>query len=122
MISTINSLVNDKANTSDLSAVAFSGDYNDLINQPDVSGYATISYVNTAIENSIMPDLSGYATISYVDSAVAGIPAVDLTNYATKTYVDSAILNSTVNKLYVDGGYSATVYDDTDLVLDGNGA
>lgn len=45
-------LLDDKANTSSLSAVAFSGDYNDLENKPDipdVSNYYTKSEVDTKI-------------------------------------------------------------------------
>ena len=66
-----------------LSDVAFSGDYDDLLNKPDLSTYVTY---NALSEMS-------YATQSYVTNAIAAIPSVDLTGYATETYVTTAIGN-----------------------------
>jgi len=65
----------------------------------DLTGYATESFVNTAVANGAV-DLTGYATESYVDNAVANV-SVDLTGYATEAYVDQA---NTDLKSYVDGG------------------
>ena len=59
----------------------------------DLGGYATIDYVDAAIEaiDFPEPDMSGYATVDYVDNVVENIkiPEVDLTGYATETYVKS---------------------------------
>lgn len=52
---------------------------------PDVSIYATKSYVN-AVSNAI-PDVSGFATKSYVDAVSNAIP--DVSGLATKEYVDA---------------------------------
>ena len=68
---------------STLSDVAFSGDYDDLENKPDLSTYVT----QTALEGM------SYATETYVSNAIAAIPGVDLTGYATETYVTTAIEN-----------------------------
>ena len=64
-----------------LSDVAFTGDYNDLINTPDLSAYVT---------NDALSGMS-YATQSYVSDAIAAIPQVDLSSYATITYVNDKI-------------------------------
>lgn len=66
-----------------LSDVAFSGDYNDLINTPDLSSYITSSELSNM----------SYATTTYVNDAIAAIPGVDLTGYATEAYVTTAIGN-----------------------------
>lgn len=62
---------------------SFSGDYNDLSNTPDLSGFLTSS------------DLSGYATESYVDNAIPDtsnfLTSSDLSGYATESYVDAEI-------------------------------
>jgi hypothetical protein len=73
-----------------LAPVAFTGDYDDLVNVPvitetDLTGYATEDYVDTAITN--------LATEDYVDTAISNIPEVDLTGYATETFVGTAISN-----------------------------
>lgn len=72
------------AKTADLSSVATSGLYADLLGKPDLTVYA----LKTEI-----PSTSGLATETYVDEAIANIdiPTVDLTDYATKVYVDEAI-------------------------------
>ena len=62
---------------------SFSGDYEDLYNTPDLSGFLTSS------------DLSGYATESYVDNAIPDtsnfLTSSDLSGYATESYVDSKV-------------------------------
>lgn len=68
---------------------------------PNTSNFATTTYVQTAINESL-PDLSSYAkttdleglaTEEYVDNAIAGVEAgdVDLTNYYTKSEVNGLI-------------------------------
>lgn len=104
-----------------LSDVAFSGDYADLLNTPNLSSYVTKTDLNnagylTAVPNdyptyaaiSAMGYLTavpntyptytaiqamGYATQAYVTNAIDAIPGVDLTGYATETYVMTAIGN-----------------------------
>lgn len=64
----------------------------------DLSGYATITYVDEAIAEAQLgggggsPDLSTYATKTYVDNAVAK-NKVDLTNYYTKSQVEAYCAN-----------------------------
>lgn len=92
-----------------LADVAFSGDYNDLQNKPDLSAYITES------------ELSGmsYATTTYVADAIASIPGVDLSAYVTKedlsaqSYVTSAALESMA--------YATTTYvmDKVNAIIDG---
>ena len=63
----------------------------------DLSGYATETYVNDAIDNIDIPevDLSGYATETFVTNKIAEAQLdggdVDLSGYATKTYVDDML-------------------------------
>ena len=64
----------------------FSGSYADLTNKPTIpaavslTGYATESYVTTAISGISIPSLSGYATETYVDEAIGAIPPPSLSN------------------------------------------
>ena len=62
----------------------FSGNYDDLTNKPDLSTYATTTYVDDAVAGvtgfsgdyadlTNKPDLSTYATTTYVNTAVAGV-------------------------------------------------
>lgn len=60
------------ANT--LADVAFSGDYTDLSNKPDLTVYTTYAYVT-----------------SYVAGAIAEIPSTDLSDYTTYAYVTSYV-------------------------------
>lgn len=69
--------------------VLFSGSYNDLTNKPTIpslTGYATETYVNSAINGIPSPDLTNYATKTYVNDAIPS-----LTGYATETYVNNAL-------------------------------
>ena len=89
--STITTALSDKANSSDLSDVAFSGSYNDLTDTPSIpslTGLATETFVTT----------QGYVTSSDV--------ATTLTSYASKTYVGEQgfITASTLTQ----GGYLTT--------------
>jgi hypothetical protein len=60
-------------------------------------------------------DLTGYATETYVDTAINNIPAVDLTGLATETYVDSAIselLESSAETIQTLNELTAALEDD----------
>jgi hypothetical protein len=96
----------------------FSGSYEDLTNKPtipDLTGYATTSWVLSQLSNATV-DLSDYYTRSEVDAtisvavtaALAG-STTDLTNYYTKTQVDSAFYNKTeVNDLIANASGGST--------------
>jgi hypothetical protein len=81
----------------------------------DLTGYATETYVDTAINNIPAVDLTGLATETYVDTAINNIPAVDLTGLATETYVDSAIselLESSAETIQTLNELTAALEDD----------
>jgi hypothetical protein len=69
-----------------LATVATSGSYADLTNKPTIpaevslTGYATESYVTTAISGISIPSLTGYATETYVGDAIGAIPPPSLSN------------------------------------------
>lgn len=42
---------------------------------PSLTGYATETYVNTAVSSISIPSLTGYATETYVGTAISNIPA-----------------------------------------------
>jgi hypothetical protein len=72
----------------------FSGDYNDLVNVPTLF---TGSY-NDLTDAPTIPDLTGYATESYVQTQLAGYqPSVDLSAYALKTELFDGDYNSLSN-------------------------
>ena len=68
-----------------------------------------------------LPDanLTGYATIEYVDEAIANnVPEIDLTGYATTEYVDDSNLGLVIlNKLSLGSspGYGSGIVDETTL-------
>ena len=75
---------------------------------PELTGYATETYVNNSIAAIPPVDLSGYATKSevsaanyatqtYVDESIAAIPPTDLTDYATIEFVNQAIADSGID-------------------------
>ena len=53
--------------------------------------YATVDYVDQAIDNIPEVDLSNYYSKSEVDKIIAELPTTDLTDYATKEYVEKAV-------------------------------
>ena len=66
----------------------------------DLSGY----YTKTEVDG-LIPDTTGFATITYVDTAVAG---VDFSNYYTKAEVDTEVSNVSVD---LSGYYTKTEID-----------
>ena len=76
----------------------FSGSYNDLTDTPTI------------------PDLTGYATQTYVDTAIGNVNGgggnVDLTGYATETYVNQQISAASL-------GGVANINDLNDVAIDG---
>ena len=103
----------------ELSSNAYLTQHQSLANYPtfdDVSnmGYATKSYVQNKIDAIPQPDLSPYATKSYVVDYVATYaPQPDLSPYATKSYTASNYPTYT----YVKNQY--TTYDYIDTVVEG---
>ena len=80
--------ISGKANISDLSAVATSGNYNDLINKPtipSIDGLATETYVN----NKIIPNLVGNTVTNKTLTLT-----VDKYQYAVLSNGDSVVLPS----------------------------
>lgn len=75
-----------KVDTSSLSTVATTGSYSDLANIPDLTTYATKTYVDNAVDN-VSVDLTGYATTSYVDNSVFSGNYDDLANKPTFAFV-----------------------------------
>lgn len=98
----------------------FSGDYNDLINQPtipDVSTFISETAIDSKIASAVTGgtvDLSDYVTETELATELANYqPSVDLTAYYTKTEVDGLIptvptdisqLTDTTNLLSGSGG------------------
>jgi hypothetical protein len=104
----------------DLTGYALAADIPDVSNfitaedipAVDLTGYATETYVTTAIGDIVIPtvptnvseftndagfitssSLTGLATETYVTTAIADIPPTDLTGYATETYVNTQVSN-----------------------------
>jgi len=102
------------ANT--LSDVAFSGDYNDLSNTPDLTVYANKSDLNSYVSKTELSAMS-YASQEYVQQAIADIPGVDLSAYVTKemlsaqSYVTTTALESMAyaTESYVMGKVNALI-------------
>lgn len=92
--------LNSKVNVSDLSSVATSGNYQDLINKPTIPTVdVTKEYVDTQLLTkanvSDIPSLDGYATETFVTDKIAEASLaggdVDLSGYATIDFVTQEI-------------------------------
>ena len=85
----INNFLSYKADISSLSQVAFSGDYLDLNNKP-----------NIPTKTSDLENDSEFITRDEVDDIISAIPVVDLSNYYTKseTFSQTEINNLLNNK------------------------
>ena len=100
----INTLLSDKANSSDLATVATTGSYNDLSNKPTIptkvselqndSGYVAGSSLATVATTGSYTDLSNTPTIPTKVSELQNDSGyITGTNYYTKTEVDTALSN-----------------------------
>ena len=89
-----------KANTSDLSAVATSGSYNDLLDKPNIPDMNNL-YTKAQTDELLISkaDSSKVYTKTEVDNLISGGATVDLTNYYTKTEVDNLLGNISVNSI-----------------------
>lgn len=109
------SAIAGKANTADLSQVAFSGDYGDLENKPDIpslTGYATETYVNNAVSthnqsNTAHQDIRN--EISGINELIPSQAASD-NKLADKNFVNSSIATETAT-------FRGTYNEVTDLSL-----
>ena len=84
--------------------------YSDLFVDVNPPGISTLNYDGTGVFTYTPPDLSGFATTGYVDSAVVG--------FATTGYVDSAVVGF-ITTGYVDSavvGLATTGYVDSAVV------
>ena len=93
-----------------LSDVAFSGDYNDLENKPDLSSYVTINDLNNM----------SYATTIYVldkvNAIIDGAPAaLDTLNELAAAINDDANFAGTITTALGNKADSADVYTKTDI-------
>ena len=104
--------VNHLVDNIDLTDYATKTDVENAISaipEPDWSAYATKEYVGQQIEAIPDVDLKGYATETYVDEKIAAIPQTDLTGLATETYVDEKIAEISVPDMT---GYATENYVD----------
>ena len=109
------SAIAGKANTADLSQVAFSGDYNDLDNKPEIpslDGYATETYVGNAVSthnssSEAHSDIRG--SIATINSKIPSQATPD-NQLADKNFVNSSIATETAT-------FRGTYNEVTDLNL-----
>ena len=107
--SEIDTKLTSKANTSDLSAVATSGSYNDLLDKPNIPDINNL-YTKAQTDELLVlkADSSKVYTKTEVDNLISGGGTVDLTNYYTKTEVDNLLSN-------IGGGTSGDSATNTEL-------
>ena len=98
--SEIDTKLTSKANTSDLSAVATSGSYNDLLDKPNIPDINNL-YTKAQTDELLIlkADSSKVYTKTEVDNLISGGATVDLTNYYTKTEVDNLLSNISVDSI-----------------------
>ena len=98
--SEVDTKLTSKANTSDLSAVATSGSYNDLSDKPNIPDINNL-YTKAQTDELLIlkADSSKVYTKTEVDNLISGGATVDLTNYYTKTEVDNLLSNISVNSI-----------------------
>ena len=98
--SEIDTKLTSKANTSDLSAVATSGSYNDLLDKPNIPDINNL-YTKAQTDELLIlkADSSKVYTKTEVDNLISGGATVDLTNYYTKTEVDNLLDNISINSI-----------------------
>ena len=98
--SDIDTKLTSKVNTSDLSAVATSGSYNDLLDKPNIPDINNL-YTKAQTDELLIlkADSSKVYTKTEVDNLISGGATVDLTNYYTKTEVDNLLSNISINSI-----------------------
>ena len=104
-----------------LSDVAFSGDYNDLQNKPDLTQYTTYAYVYSYVADAIGSIGPGeYATEAYVmariNEVIDGAPAaLDTLNELAAAINDDANYAATVTTALGTKANAADVYSKTEI-------
>lgn len=92
VVEVLNDAIVDKVNRTELHAVAMSGNYNDLINQPE--GLATEQYVDDSMANIEIPKDYVYMETN-LDSFVHGGDTVGFTRTENRTAFVQAIIEAT---------------------------
>lgn len=105
-----------------LSDVAFSGDYNDLNNKPDLTQYTTYSYVYSYVAEAIstISPSEGYATEAYVvariNEVIDGAPAaLDTLNELAAAINDDANFAGTITAALGTKANANEVYTKTEI-------
>lgn len=82
----------------------------------DLSGYATVDYVNSQLEN-VELDLTGYATEAYVTEKIVEVATggtITLDGYATEEYVDEKVAASEIE--LINYASKDTIYYEIDHI------
>lgn len=105
-----------------LSDVAFSGDYNDLNNKPDLTQYTTYAYVYSYVADAIssISPSEGYATEAYVvariNEVIDGAPAaLDTLNELAAAINDDANFAGTITTALGTKANTNEVYTKTEI-------
>lgn len=105
-----------------LSDVAFSGDYNDLKNKPDLTQYTTYAYVYSYVADAIssISPSEGYATEAYVvariNEVIDGAPAaLDTLNELAAAINDDANFAGTITTALGTKANANEVYTKTEI-------
>lgn len=105
-----------------LSDVAFSGDYNDLNNKPDLTQYTTYAYVYSYVADAIssISPSGGYATEAYVvariNEVIDGAPAaLDTLNELAAAINDDANFAGTITTALGTKANANEVYTKTEI-------
>lgn len=105
-----------------LSNVAFSGDYNDLNNKPDLTQYTTYAYVYSYVADAIssISPSEGYATEAYVvariNEVIDGAPAaLDTLNELAAAINDDANFAGTITTALSAKANTNEVYTKTEI-------
>lgn len=105
-----------------LADVAFSGDYDDLQNKPDLSVYTTYAYVYSYVADavqSVSPDLSAYVSKEYLSAqSYVTSTALESMAYATTAYVMdkvNAIIDGAPAALDTLNELAAAINDDANF-------
>ena len=117
--------IEGKANTADLSQVAFSGDYNDLENKPEIpslEGYATETYVGNAVSthnssNDAHSDIRG--SIATINSKIfIFLKSIERVIYRLeRNYLITTKNNYSPNLIFVESLYINILFFCVVLIL-----
>jgi hypothetical protein len=100
----------------------------------NLEGYATETYVDSAVSSIIIPSLEGYATETYVDSAITAIPpstgdtgnvtfnesTINTSNLSDITFIPNVLFQSNITlegDIITTGSGTPELFSDNDIVL-----